>query len=144
MFDESYKKSMDNVKPDELLIKKTKNAMHKEIKKKPTSFYKYAAAAACLIITFSLFRITFDSLDNSVSTTDTMIGNISDKNSENPPNSFSAPGIVLPNSGNFTQAGSSQNINEYFADAQVDSLSSQDNIFVRTIKSVINWFKNLF
>jgi len=43
MFSKLYKKSMDSIKPDELLIQKTKDAMHKELKKKPKAFYKYAA-----------------------------------------------------------------------------------------------------
>ena len=80
MFNELYKKSMDDVKPDELLVQKTKNLMHKELKKKPKKFYKYATIAACLLITFSLFKVSFQSANNSISIEDAHIVNVSNLN----------------------------------------------------------------
>ena len=160
MFDELYKKSMDDIKPDELLVQKTKNAMHKELKKKPKNFYKYATAAACLIITFSLFRVTFNSSNNLVNS-EVSIGNIEGLNGGAPPNTFSpsdnsikgqidmSPSTNgLPSTGNFITAGESSSgnrVNGYFSVQSDQSISSSnDNIFVRIIKEIINWFKNLF
>lgn len=140
MFNELYKKSMEDVTPDELLVQKTKNLMHKELKKKPKKIYKYATAAACLIITFSLFRVTFNSLDNVTSTQDASIGDVGEL-SGGAPLSNSSP---IPNSGVFIEAGNSSGVKGYFSANEVDgAVYSNENVFVRIIKSVVNWFKDL-
>jgi len=138
MLDELYKKSMEDVEPDELLVRRTKNLMKAELKKKPKNFYKYASIAACLIITFSLFRIAYDSsndvyyasesigINDSVSTLDKNIGGT--------PNTSGVP-ISKP-SVNFS------------ASYDMSSMESVKGGFLDSIceffESIIDWFKNLF
>jgi len=138
MFDELYKKSMDDVKPDDLLIQKTKNLMHKELKKKPKTFYKYVAAVACFIITFSLFRISFDTASN-VNIQDTSIGDVG--NLDKDVTFDAAAPDTFPNSNNFISAGSSEEVKGYFSNT---SYSSNDNVFIRIIKTIVAWFQDLF
>ena len=124
MFKELYKKKMDDVKPDELLVQKTKTAMHKEINNKHKSYYKYITAAACLIITFSFFRFTFNTSMNNAYEADTVMDSLNSQKGDVP-------------------------INSYFSVSSCSSDSSllsigESNIFIRFIKSIIEWFKNLF
>lgn len=141
MFNELYKKSMDDIKPDELLLQRTKNLMHKELKKKPKKIYRYTTVAACLIITFSLFRVTFYSTDNVTSTQDASIGDVGEL-SGGAPLSNSSP---IPNAGVFIEAGNSTEVKGYFSANETDgAVYSNDNVFIRIIKSIVKWFKELF
>ena len=140
MLDELYKKSMEDVEPDELLVQRTKNLMKAELKKKPKNFYKYASIAACLIITFSLFRIAYDSsndvyyasesigINNSISTLD--------KNMEGAPNTGRVP-ISRPSiDANFSSS------------ADMSTVESVNGGFLGSIfkffESIIEWVGNLF
>lgn len=134
MFDELYKKAMDEVAPDELLIKKTKNAMHKEVNNKYKKFYKYGAVAACLIITFSLFRFTFNmSMTGGADfVNDAMIEDLNDSTKP------------ILNEGN--SAHGNIPIDSYFSAGSSDMMSSDsiiDKIF-GWIGDIIDWFKKLF
>jgi len=141
MFNELYKKSMDDIKPDELLVQRTKNLMHKELKKKPKKIYKYVTVAACLIITFSLFRVTFNSTDKVTGTQDTFVGDVGEF-SGGAPISNSSP---IPNAGVFIEAGNSSEVKGYFSANEADgAVYSNENVFVKIIKSVVKWFKDLF
>ena len=144
MFNELYKRSMDEVKPDEILVQRTKKLMHKEIKNKHKKLYKYVTAAACLIITFSLFRVTFNSSKNISNTQDALIGEIGELNGGVPISNTSP----IPNQGDFTGAGSYNEIKGFFsADVKApEGLHSQssDNLLVRIIKGIFSWFRNLF
>jgi len=138
MLDELYKKSMEDVKPDELLVQRTKKLMKAELKKKPRNFYKYASIAACLIVTFSLFRIAYDSANdvNYVSESLENKGNIStlDKNFGGTTNTGGVP-ISRPN----------VNLS---ASPDMSSMESVKGGFLGSIfeffESIIEWFKNLF
>jgi len=138
MLDELYKKSMEDVKPDELLVQRTKKLMKAELKKKPRNFYKYASIAACLIVTFSLFRIAYDSANdvNYVSESLEIKGNIStlDKNFGGTTNTGGVP-ISRPN----------VNLS---ASPDMSSMESVKGGFLGSIfeffESIIEWFKNLF
>ena len=140
MFNELYKKSMDDIKPDELLVQRTKNLMHKELKKKPKKIYKYVTAAACLIITLSLFRVTFNSTDKVTSTQDAFIGDVGELSGGV---SFDSANSI-PNPNAFITSGNSTGVKGYFSSNSVDeSVSSNENVFIRIIKSVVKWFKDL-
>lgn len=135
MFDELYKKAMDEVRPDELLIRKTKNAMNKELNNKYKKFYKYGAVAACLIITFSLFRVSFDSMNSTSDSADFTKGVVMEEL-----NSGARP--VL-NEGNSTH-GIPIDIN---FSAESSDMASTDSIMDKLfgwIGDIIDWFKNLF
>ena len=134
MLNELYKKSMEEVEPDELLIQRTKNLMKKELKKKPKSFYKYASIAACLIITFSLFRIVYDSSNDVYYSGESIEfnDNISalDKNMEGTINAGRVP------------------INNFASSADLSSVESVRGGFLDSIfeffESIIKWIRNLF
>ena len=154
MFNELYKKSMDDIKPDELLVKKTKNAMNKELKNKPKTFYKYAATAACLIITFSLFRFSFNIKNNATmsSINNDTNNSVSDSlDLPKPNNSISTP-VTLPNANNFIQAGNKGTpFSADTSDNMSHSLSSAKKINIPIISNlldwiggIIEWFKELF
>lgn len=139
MFNELYKKSMDDVKPDEVLVQRTKNLMHKELKKKPKRFYKYATIAACLLITFSLFRVTFQSANNSITIEDAHMGNVSELNGG------AIKGYSTINNSTDSLNGSIPFGSSHFeASASSSSTQNEGNIFIRIIKSIVVWFKNIF
>ena len=137
MLDELYKKSMEDVEPDELLVRRTKNLMKAELKKKPRNFYKYASIVACLIVTFSLFRIVYDSANDmdfaseSVGIKDSI--STLDKNMGGVPNTGGVP-ISRPS------------LDSSFS-ADMNSMESVSGGFLGSIfeffESIIDWFKNL-
>lgn len=134
MLDELYKKSMEDVEPDELLVQRTKKLMKAELKKKPKNFYKYASIAACLIITFSLFRIAYDS-SNDVYYASESIG-INDSIS-----------TLDKNMGGTTNTGGVP-ISNFASSTDMSSVESVSGGFLGSIfkffESIIKWIRNLF